>query len=257
MNKITLLLFLLSALTVFGQQKKKRDKFPSYFGIIAAPVIPNNFVGATHTLFADSTGQMSVDFENKWGYTFGGIIRIGLSNTFSIETGLTQVRRNYNVQVSMPDSNILRSQRLAFVNYDVPINGLMYVKMDEHWYMNAALGISITQYPSDVRDSIIPGSGKSIVIEGRRIHRTSFAANAGVGFEFRTEKKGTFYLGASAKVPFQPVFFGIGIFKQSGNGNNLVAYEPVTAGYFTVDFRYFIPNTIRKQESKLLKGPIE
>jgi hypothetical protein len=246
----------LFASTLVAQQKKKSDKYPSYFGFIGAPVIPNNFVGATATSFQDTAGRMFTTFNNTWGYTFGAIARIGLSKSFAIETGITQVHRNYRVDVAIPDSAINCSQQLSFVNYDVPINGLVYVQMAEKWYMNALLGLSINQYPTDVRDSILPGQGKKIWVEGRRTNRTYFAANAGIGWEYRTLKKGTFYLGFSAKVPFKPVIFGVTIFNQSGTGNKISSYKPITAGYFTIDFRYFFP-TPKKKDFHPLKGPIE
>lgn len=256
--KILLVVFIVLAVqtALWGQTSKpKRERFPSYFGIVGSPVIPNNFIGSKQTIFFDSTQTMQVNFRNKWSYTFGAIVRIGLTKTISLETGISQVRRHYDVNVIIPDSSINRTQRLAFVNYDVPVNALFYVQMDKQWYMNAAFGFSITHYPTDVRDSILPEEGKRISIEGRRIHRTYFAANAGFGFEYRTEKIGTFYLGLGAKVPFKPIFFGVAVLNQSNTGNKLIAYNPVTAGYFTVDFRYFFPKTKRKDD--LLKPIIE
>lgn len=234
----------------FAQAKVKKERFPSYFGLVVSPVIPSNFIGTKETSFKDSSGLMNVNFQHQWGFTFGAIARFGLTKTISLETGISQVRRNFNVNVQIPDSTINDDQQLTFVNYDIPINGLIYVQLSDKWYMNGAVGVSITHYPSDVKDSMLPGDKQRISIEGRRIHRTYFAANAGLGFEYRTEKYGTFYLGGGAKVPFDPVFFGVGIYTKSGNGNRLIAYEPISAAYFTLDFRYFFPKTKRKETTK-------
>ena len=57
-----------------AQQKITTSKYPTYFGICASPVIPNDFIGAKNTYFEDSTGAMQTTFINKMGYTFGGII---------------------------------------------------------------------------------------------------------------------------------------------------------------------------------------
>jgi hypothetical protein len=122
--------------------------------------------------------------------------------------------------------------------------------------MNANLGIAINHYPSDVRDSIIVEQGKSIYVEGRRTNRTYFSTNAGIGFEYRTEKSGIFYFGVGAKVPFRPTLFGVSIFNQSGTGNKIVAYKPITAGYFTFDLRYYLP-TQKKRNITFPKGPVE
>ncbi len=226
--------------------KSKKERFPNYFGIVASPVIPNNFIGEKRTEFQDTAQVMTVGFNQKWGYSIGGIVRFGVTKSISIETGLSQVRRNFLVDVSYPDSNIFGQQKLSFVNYDVPINGLVYVPLSENWYMNALFGISITHYPTDVADSILPSFGKRINVEGRRTERTYFAANAGVGFEYRTKKSGTFYLGAGAKVPFKPIIFGVAVLKQSGTGNNITAYKPISSGYFSIDFRYFLPTILNK-----------
>ncbi|MDR0802480.1 MAG: hypothetical protein LBE77_08055 [Fluviicola sp.] len=250
MQKLILFLFIcaLSVLS-YGQKKNvKKVRFPSYFGIVASPVIPNNFIGAVHTEMQDESKSMTADFHNKWGYTFGATIRIGLSNSISLETGISQVRRVYNVGISVPDSNIYAKQKLAFINYDIPLNALFYVKMTEKWYMDASLGISITHYPSDIQDSMQPGPKKAIFIQGRRTASTYFAINAGIGFEYRTEKAGIFFLGFGAKVPFKPPLFGVAILRQSGVGTEFFAYKPITAGYFTIDFRYFIPTPKKKKD---------
>jgi hypothetical protein len=256
MQKFLLILFICAFSLVSFGQKRKKERFPSYFGVVASPVIPNNFIGAVHTEMQDSTGSMTTDFHNRWGFTFGATIRIGLSKNISIETGISQVRRIYNVSVSIPDSNIYDSQKLSFVNYDIPLNALFYVPLSEKWYADASLGVSITHYPSDVQDSMLPEAKKAIFIQGRRTASTYFAFNAGAGFEYRTEKAGTFYLGFGVKVPFKPPFFGVSILRQSGTAQQLSAYKPVTAGYFTIDFRYFIP-TPRKKKDPPIKPIIE
>lgn len=248
MQKSIFILFICAFSLVSYGQKQKKERFPSYFGIVAAPVIPNNFIGAVHTELIDSSGSMTTDFHNKWGFTFGATIRIGLSKNISLETGISQVRRVYNVGVSIPDSNIYDSQKLSFINYDIPLNALFYVKLTENWYADASLGVSITHYPSDVQDSMLPAPKKAIFVQGRRTESTYFAFNAGFGFEYRTEKAGTFFLGFGAKVPMKDPFFGVSILRQSGTSKQLFAYKPISAGYFTIDFRYFIPTPKKKKD---------
>ncbi len=238
-------------------QKVKRDRFPSYFGFVASPVIPNNFIGDVHTNMQDTASSMFATFTHKTGFTFGAVVRIGITKTISIETGLSQVRRNYGIDVNIPDSGFAGSQRLSFVNYDLPINGLFYVQLSETWYMNAAIGFSITQYPTDTRDTIRFDQKNAAAVEARRTNRTYFAANAGLGFEYRTKKYGTFYLGGGAKVPFKDPFFGVVLYYNSSSSSfKKVAYNPISSGYFTLDFRYFLPN-IRKGDQKYNKPIID
>ncbi|WP_294669826.1 outer membrane beta-barrel protein [uncultured Fluviicola sp.] len=228
-------------------QKQKKERFPSYFGITASPVIPNNFIGSVHTELKDNSGAMTAYFDNKWGFTFGGTIRIGLFKYISMETGISQVRRVYQATVSMPDSNIYGSQKLALANYDIPLNALFYVPLTKKWLADASLGISLTHYPSNVQDSMHPKTERTIFVQGRRTERTYFAFNAGIGLEYRTLKAGTFFLGFGAKVPFKPPFFGVSIFRYSKKGDKISAYKPLEAGYFTIDFRYFIPTPKKKK----------
>ena len=43
-------------------------------------------------------------------------------------------------------------------------------------------------------------------------------------------------------------FFAVSILRQSGTSKQLSAYKPVDAGYFTIDFRYFIPTPKKKKD---------
>jgi len=239
-RKIVLFVSLL-VISISWGQKVKMDRYPSYFGIFVSPVIPNNFIGDVNTNMQDTANALFATYTHQWGINFGAIVRIGLTKTVSIETGISQVRRNYLVSVNLPDSGFSGTQKLAFVNYDIPINALFYVQLSEKWFMNAAIGFSINQYPSDSRDEIFFNQKSKATVEARRTVRTSFAANAGLGFEYRTEESGTFYVGGGAKVPMKDPFYGVVIKSTVSSGNNQVAFSPISTGYFTVDFRYFIP----------------
>jgi hypothetical protein len=238
-----------------AQTKKKKDRFPSYFGLAVSPVIPNNFIGSKSAVFVDSASTITTTFNQRPGIMFGASMRIGITKLISIETGIYQVRRNFSATVSVPDSNVHATQKLGFVNYDIPINALIYVQLADEWYMNAALGFSVNQYPSDVRDTIVQGKNL-LQFEGRRVERTHFSTNAGIGFEYRTKKAGTFYLGAAGKITFRPIMLGVGVMHQVGTSNKLMSYGRINGGYFSLDFRYYIPTTSLKG-SQFKKGPIE
>lgn len=239
----------------FSQKnKKKKNRFPSYFGIVASPVIPNNFIGKIHSVFKNESEQMTVDFHNRWGVTFGATARIGLTKLFSLETGISQVRRMYNVSVSVPDSSIQVSSKLAFINYDIPLNGLFYIQLAEQWFMDASLGVSLTHFPSNVQDTVLIEPKYSIAMQGWRTASTYFAVNAGVGFEYRTSKAGTFFLGLGVKVPGKEPLFGRALMKTVGTGTTFEAYKPLKAGYFTIDFKYFIP-AIKLNKDKQQPNP--
>lgn len=249
---LTVILAISFSFGVLAQAKKtKKEKFPSFFGLIAAPVIPNNFIGQKTTSFQDSSQSLTTTFDQKIGFNFGACVRFGITKNISIETGISQVRRNFDVHFSQPDSAINTTKRLSFVNYDIPINAVFYVQLSKQTYMSAALGASITHYPSDVHDAVEEGQSKILISEGRRTKRTYFAANASIGFEYRTPKSGTIYIGGSGKVPVLPILFGVGIVEQSNTSNRFVSYAPVNGSYFSIDVRYFIPATKKKGDQPL------
>lgn len=257
MRFLAFILFATLPLTFFAQQKKqKKDRFPSYFGLAVSPVFPNDFIGSKSVTFLDTSQTMTTTFKQQLGITFGASVRIGLTKLISLETGIYQTRRNFLVDIAVPDSNVYGQKTLGFVSYDIPINALVYVQLDDKWFMNAALGLSINQYPSDVMDSIRPGGKHLLQIQGRRIERTHFSTNAGVGFEYRTEKYGTFYLGGSGKITFRPIMLGVGKMTQAGTSKELLSVGRVNGGYFSLDLRYYIPTT-RKKDKTWQPGPIE
>jgi hypothetical protein len=234
----------------------KKDKYASYFGIVAAPVIPTNFLGTKTTVFSDPTGQMTTTFDQKTGFTFGGVVRIGLTKRFSIETGLSQIRRTYEVTHSIPDSSVYAQKKFSLVSYDIPLNGLVYIQATENTFMSAALGVSVSHYPSDIQDTIRYSNDFGLVQQGRRTERTYFSLNAGIGYEWRTEKAGTFYIGGSAKVPFKPIMFGFGILTRYSSSNKLAAYAPVDGNFLSVELRYFLP-ALKIKDPEFKGGPIE
>ena len=239
-NMITLSLLLLASFMGWSQ-REKTDKFPSYFGIFVSPVIPNNFIGEVETKMQDSAESMFATYTQKTGINFGAIVRIGLTKSISLETGISQVRRNFYTTASIPDSNFFADQKLSFVNYDIPLNALFYVQLADKWYMNAAIGFSINQYPSDSRDTAFFNNKNKVSFEARRTVRTSFAANGGIGFEYRTKDVGTFYIGGGAKIPVKDPFVAVGIGETVNSGNNRLPFSSIYNGYFTLAFRYFIP----------------
>lgn len=240
------------------ETKRKKDRFPSYFGLTVAPIFPSDFIGQKETVFLDSTQRMESAFKQTTGYTFGASVRIGVTKLISIETGLFQVRRNFDVRCDFPDSNITSTSTLGFVNYDIPLNALMYVQLSEKWYMNAALGFSITHYPSNVltQQDITPFL---VAYQGLRVNRTFFATGAGLGFEFRTKKAGTFYLGGAAKIPFNPIMVAVTDVTRTLNSDRFRAVRRINGSYFSLELRYYLPSNFlkNKKQPNFQDGPIE
>lgn len=254
MRYIFLLTFFI-AFGTFGQKKKER--VPSYFGLQVRPIFPTQFIGSSTTDFIQNDGE-TVRFNStltqKIGYSFGGTVRAGITKLIAIETGINFYSRNFNIDMEMPDSSIMATNDITFVSYDIPLNALFYIKLADKWYMNASLGVAVNFKPTDVAVVTKPGGNNEFQHIGVAKNKFGFDANANIGFEFRTEKSGFFYLGGSANVPFTPLFDMILNYSNQGYKSQVI--EPVDGSFLAIDFKYFFPN-IKNKGVQFQNGPIE
>lgn len=251
---IVLLLSFASA-TSFSQikqpKKKKKDPFPSYFGLQVKPIIPVEMFGTGPETLED--GVFTATVTPLWGYSFGGTVRAGITKRLAIETGLNIVQRNYRTDYAVPDSGLMSTTKVGIVSYDIPLNLLIYVQFSKQWFMNVSYGVSGNFYPSNVRadDNSYPDM---FITEGLRKSWIRVAMNANVGFEFRTEKSGFFYLGASFQYPFGPIFDIAAAYKHKNVSR--VLFGEMNGTYITVDFKYFLPLKSRKG-AQFKPGPVD
>ena len=238
---------------VFAQRKyRTKEKYPTYFGIQIRPVLPTQFIGKPSQTLQNENYKTTIN--QLTGYSFGGTVRAGFTNTLAFETGIHFIQRNYHVSMAVTDSNVYAKNDLSFIAYDIPLNLLMYVQMSEKIYMNGSLGIVCSYKPTNIGILTKPGSYYSFTHTGWVKHKTGFGLNANLGIEFRSKKCGFFYLGGSAFIPFSPVFYLTSEYKYQGFSN--IVEGSVDGSYLTFDFKYFFPNT-RVKENSFLNGPIE
>jgi len=250
------LIIIVTIVSVAATAQVKRTKVASYFGFQVRPVFPTRFIGDPQLNLATSatdTISFTTTFTQKIGYSFGGTVRAGITKLIAIETGINFTQRNFDIEMSVPDSNIYATNDLSFITYDIPVNALFYIRLAEKWYMNASLGASLTFKPTDVAVTTSTGTPSSFIHAGFIRSKASFNLNANIGFEFRTEKSGFFYLGGSGTVPFSPLFdLGV-LYKYDGVERNLSG--EVDGSFLSIDFKYFFPN-IRNKGVQFQEGPI-
>ncbi len=232
---------------------QKREKFPSYFGIQFKPLIPGDFLSKSVVSVTD-TGFIGT-FTQKQGYSFGATVRIGLTKLISFETGINQVQRNYKIDFNLVDSAVTAKTSVGIISYDIPLNALIYIQLSEKIFTNASLGTSFVYYPSNVGTTVSVEPKHVFIGEGRRNKRFDFEINANLGFELRTEKNGFFYVGASAKIPFAPIFKVAASYEYESSQKAL-AIGDINGAYLSLDLRYFFPN-IKNKGQQFNKGPIE
>jgi len=228
---------------------------PSYFGFHIKPIFPGVFIGTTE--FENNKDGFNTTFSQSNGYSFGGIVRVGLTSLIAIETGLNFTQRNYTFESSLVDSNIAVSSNLRYLTYELPVSVLMYLRMSEQVYTNASIGMGVSYNPTSVGKSITVrntfhqisqlGAGKKVIAE----------VNANLGFEFRTQMQGFFYLGAIAHVPFAPLFYLRSTYRYQGFS---IQTDPqkqgkVDGSYIALEFKYFFP--LVKSKGSPIKTPIE
>jgi hypothetical protein len=275
MRKIPLIIsfFLLSSIltdytaVVFGQtiesvkRQQRRDErrrqkntktYPDYFGIQYRPIVPINAFGAGPLELADTLGVHNSIISPEFGFSAGGVLRVGFSERFAIETGINMTRRNYKTEYFVPDSNLMAETTIRNISYDIPVNFLIYVKVNSWLYINASFGNSFLFFPSNTatQTNTLPHNYRTESLMFRWIR---LALNANAGLEFRTEKEGFFYIGASFHRPYNPIY----AFRTTYQYIN----DPVRAGgsvngtFFTLDLKYFFP-IIKSKGSPFPEGPL-
>lgn len=230
-----------------------KTKPENFFGLQFKPLIPFGLVGDRALELEEENFETSI--EPILGYSYGGAVRIGLTELLAIETGINYTRRNYRASYSVADSNLYANDELGYVSFDIPVNFLVYIKLGKEMFMNVSIGASGNFNASNIKSIINPYGKHQFIFEGKRLHFFDFNANANLGFEYRTRKSGTFYLGISGKVPFSSTLAVATEYRYGTEG--VVTRGIVEGASFSLDLKYFFHNQKRKKGTQFNKGPIE
>ena len=237
---IFVLLLCLLPMLSFGQ------KGVTTFGVQYKPIIPNPMIGTYKQDFNIDHFESSVT--QKIGHHFGMVIRRGITDIISIETGIAFTQRNFGLSFAVPDSNLAATDNVGFIGYEIPISGLIYTRLGDNFFMNTSLGASFNYFPSDVRVEVPIAVNEYFLQEGARLNRIQGAMLANIGFEYRTKKNGYFYLGGSYNLPFASIVtFAMSYEYPPGN---TVVLDNIRGSYLTLDLRYYFnekPDKDRKR----------
>ncbi|MFT5860029.1 MAG: hypothetical protein ACI865_002137 [Flavobacteriaceae bacterium] len=250
MRHLLSIVFSLIIVTAFAQGQKKA--LPAYFGIQVKPIFPSKFLGETF-LELESGGYVTT-ITQKSGYSFGGIVRAGITKLIAFESGINFTRRNFDLTMAFADSGSYAEDQFGFIEYDIPINGLFYIQLAKQAFMDASIGVAITYKPTDVGIFNQPGGPHHYTHTGLTRSKVGVDLNASLGFEYRTEKNGFFYIGGSARVPFTPLFDLVADWAYQGNFIRVDG--PVDGAFLGIEFKYFFP-IVKNKGTQFLEGPIE
>lgn len=216
------------------------------FGIQYKPIIPNRFIGTFEADF--NQDQLESGIKQKLGHSFGMVIRQGLTNTISLETGISFTRRNFDINFAVPDSGLASVNDVGLIGYEIPITGLVYIRLGEQLFMNTSIGASFNYFPSDVQVFSPIRANEFFLFEGARLNRVQGALITNIGFEFRTRKSGYFYLGSTYNLPFAQLFtFAL---SYEYDGGEVVAIDNVQGSYLTLDLRYYFHEKPQERKPK-------
>lgn len=235
-----LLIFLLIEFFSFSQ----KIKLPTYFGVQVRPILSTNAGG--QELSTLSIDNFNIAIQQNVGYSFGTVIRKGITKLIAFESGINFIQRNYSIDMSLTDTNVTASHDWSYINYEIPLNALVYIQLNQKYYMNSSLGGTIRFSPTDIKKTNQTGGIHSFESYGLYRSKVAFSINGNVGFEYRTEKKGFYYLGASIGIPLTPIFDYYGVHTIQSNTDVTSVQGEMQGRYISIDFRYFFPNIKKK-----------
>ncbi len=242
--KIRILIFITIIIT-FSTHLYAQERVTT-FGIQLKPIIPIPFFNAGK----QEANQNNISYLNKpkTSLSFGMVIRKGFTKSLSIETGINFLKRIYEITIDDPDNSFSGTSNFSIVNYEIPVQGLVYVRLGRNMFMNASGGFSIDLYPTPL---FTYGDYFTNAVNRRSWSQVSLIAN--LGWEYRTEKSGYFYFGTSLHRPFKPMMREFIVY-EGFNQYEEMSFD-LTGNYLTLDFRYFFHEDPKKKKKKLKKEP--
>ncbi len=252
---LILAIFLFGIDPFFSQLGEKKEKFPILFGLQARILQPSEFLGPSTSTLLD--GGFSSSLNQKTGFSYGALIRADYTKSISLEVGLNYIQRQFNAQMNYTDSvtSISDSNKLTFINYEIPLTGIVKIQMGQKLFATAGLGPSFSYKPTNVALIDQPGGPHTFYHSGT-VKKFGIDLNAQIGFEFRTRKSGIYYIGGAVKVPTSYLFNWGGKYSKQNSSQYFIDFTKVNGAFLTVDLRYYLPK-IKNSGLQFIKGPIE
>ncbi len=201
-------------------------------GIQIKPIIP--FSTLTKDELINDADDVHFETSVHSGFTAGLVVRHNFTNLIAFETGINYCKRKYSLRIT--DADLVSQSYFRIISYEIPAMLMVYAQLGEKIYINGSLGPTMDMFASDIEtfDTIYRH-----VAFRQHVFQPALAANAGC--EYRTEKSGTFYLGASFQRPFSYIYLSkVGYY---GNNKQVIVENELSGAYITIDLRYYFPVT--------------
>ena len=231
MNRLVGLVFIL-LLTWASAPGARAQVGVTTFGIQVKPVIPFSFFDPVTSLDQE---HLHSTIELTGGLAFGMLVRTGITKTISLEVGIDQITRRYDIGIVNDTNGYSDQTSLRFIGYEVPITCLVYIRLGERAWMNTALGVSLDFYPGDAEKEL---DYAQVYFFRKNWAQVGVLGNIGV--EYRTEKSGYFYLGGTFHRPFGDMAQADVTWLDRYQGYRPYKMTGLLSGsYLTVDIRYY------------------
>ena len=218
------------------------------FGLSFKPMIAGSLLNEGDPLTIENNIEYRTD--KAYGYSAGMVIRYGFTDLLSIETGLGYTQRNFDLSVVDLTNDYEFKKTFGVVSYEVPVQGLVYIQLSKQIYMDAAFGVVLDVFPSDVA---VFSPDRRLVMEGKRKSWLQGALTANLGWEWRTKSKGAIYIGATYHRTFGDAFGYLMKYDYDPSNINSEAtnlLNTVNGNYLTIDLRYFFNTNAEEQLKK-------
>ncbi len=219
-------------------------------GIQFKPMVPLKFI-TDEPEPMENEGFVST-VKPQFGMNLGMVIRRGITKMWSFETGINFVQRNYSMKINHPEMPVEKTMNYRFIGYEIPIQGLVYVKLTDRLYMNASGGLSLDFFPSNIETFSNERKDTTVFdFHHKTVRRRwlQFSMIANYGFEYRTKSKGYYYLGISYHRPFNLI--GVSFLEAQKNRDPARMDNVLKGDYLTLDLRYFFHEKPSKKISKI------
>lgn len=206
-------------------------------GLTFKPIIPSNLLQTATVQVSgnevDENEYLRLTVDQRLGYSFGMVVRKNFTQRFAMETGVNFVRRGFDVEVLDREFDVSDTVDFGISSYEIPVMALVYIRLGEQLYMNTALGLSL-----DIGARSVANNTRSFD-HFTAIRKFNAGVIANLGVEWRTEKSGTFYIGATYHQPTGPIAdTKINYFREA-HASDASLETPLNGTYLTLDLRYY------------------
>jgi len=234
--KIIIFFIFILAGKIFSQ-----DKYVT-FGLQVEPLIPSDLIRSNNVKAFAQEVEFSADPLSGFGY--GANVSFHFHPKMAIQSGINYLKRDSKIVSLEPDGFTLDLQ-YTIDNFEIPLTFNYYIRLGEKLYMDGSLGLSFQFLPGEVKArEFLQNTTGGYIYDFSQLSARNYwvmpVFRGGFGFEYRTEKSGSFYVGPVFRL-FSTLYYTQIIYVHNDiNISNLVI-EPVS-DYFSISVRYIFPH---------------